>query len=202
MGTRYTVHARDPGGVTRARVFEAESGAAARGMAEALGLEVIAVEAESRAPSAGHDDPVSGGAADPRDRPEMPTWTGSPSQWTNFWWYLSCLLILPIPWAAWKMVSTSMTDYTVTTQRLRHRRGVFHRMTEEVELYRVKDTTLSVTLVQRVLGLGTVVVESSDTSMPRLVIPWVKDASAVRETIRQNVEAVRRARGVRELDVN
>lgn len=202
MGNRYTVHARDPGqSVARPRVFEAESGAAARGMAEALGLEVIAVEVEGRA-SGGHDDPVSGGTIDPRVHPETQTWSGSPSQWTNFWWYLSCLLIVPIPWAAWKMVSTSMTDYTVTSQRLRHRRGVFHRTTEEVELYRVKDTTLSVTLVQRALGLGTVTVESSDASMPRLVIPWVKDAAGVRETIRQNVEAVRRARGVRELDVN
>src|SRR5690349_18028088 len=27
---------------------------------------------------------------------EQVVWTGNPSQWRNFWWYLSCLLLLPI----------------------------------------------------------------------------------------------------------
>ncbi len=29
-------------------------------------------------------------------------WSGHPSQWQNFWWYLSCLMVLPIPYAIWK----------------------------------------------------------------------------------------------------
>ena len=29
-------------------------------------------------------------------------WTGTPSQWQNLGWFLSCLLLVPIPWAIWR----------------------------------------------------------------------------------------------------
>ncbi len=211
MSTRYIVHTQHPQTMVQERkVFEADSGEAARGMAQAIGLEVLAVEidAGSVAPATPEPagDPLGGGDTgafeDPRDKPEREDWQGSPSQWTNFWWYVLCVFVIPIPWAVWKLAVTATTDYAVTTQRLTLRKGVFNRTLEEIELYRIKDTTLTKSFWQRILGLGSVVVESSDASMPRLVIPWVKDAEDVRQTIRQNVEAVRRARGVRELDVN
>ncbi|MEL6797621.1 MAG: PH domain-containing protein [Planctomycetota bacterium] len=207
MPTRYIVHTKNPQTLeTHKKIFESSSGDDARGMAEAIGLEVLAIEVDAPASSRGEKDDVFGAPPpavdDPRDKPEREDWQGSPSQWTNFWWYVLCLLVIPIPWAVWKLAVTATTDYAVTTQRLTLREGVFNRTLEEIELYRIKDTTLTKSFWQRVLGLGSVVVESSDTSMPRLVIPWVKDAEHVRQTIRQNVEAVRRARGVRELDVN
>ena len=207
--TRYIVHTRDPRTDIRvSKVFEADSGAEARGMAAALDLEVLAVEVDAppvrEATGAEGEEPFGGGSTfeDPRDKPEREDWQGSPSQWTNFWWYALCVLVIPIPWAVWKLAVTATTDYAVTSQRLTLRQGVFNRTLEEIELYRIKDTTLTKSFWQRVLGLGSVVVESSDASMPRLVIPWVKNADEVRQIIRQNVEAVRRARGVRELDVN
>lgn len=208
--TRYIVHTRDPRtDVREQKVFEAATGDEARSMAEAIGLEVVALEVDAgggrTSTPAGDpfgDGEQAGDFEDPRDKPEHEDWQGSPSQWTNFWWFVLCVLVIPIPWAVWKIVSTATTDYAVTTQRLTLRKGVFNRTLEEIELYRIKDTTLNRSLMQRVLGLGTVEVESSDASMPQLVIPWVKDAESVRERIRANVEAVRRARGVRELDVN
>ncbi len=207
--TRYIVHTRDPRTDIRAsKIFEAGSGSEARGMAEAIGLEVLALEVDAppaREAGGAEREELFGGTSafeDPRDAPEREDWQGSPSQWTNFWWFAMCVLVIPIPWAVWKLATTATTDYAVTSQRLTLRQGVFNRTLEEIELYRIKDTTLTKSFWQRVLGLGSVVVESSDASMPRMVIPCVKDAEQVRQTIRQNVEAVRRARGVRELDVN
>lgn len=205
---QYRIHARDDGeSVTK--LFEADSGAEARKMAESIGLEVLAVEvvraevapdprSAAPAPNAGLTDaPI-----DPRDVPEAGVWQGSPSQWTNFWWYILCLLIIPIPWALWKMVSTAKQNYAVTSQRLTLETGVFKRNLEEIELYRIKDTRLTRTFIQRMLGLGTVTVISSDESSPTLVIPWIKGSVEVRQLLRENVELVRRARGVRELDMN
>lgn len=210
MPSIYIVHTRHPQTLEeRARRFEASSGDDARAMAEAIGLEVLAIEVETpsvrEATGAEAEEPFVGSTVefeDPRDKPEREDWQGSPSQWTNFWWFALCVLIIPIPWAVWKLAVTATTDYAVTSQRLTLREGVFNRTLEEIELYRIKDTTLTKSFWQRLLGLGSVVVESSDASMPRLVIPWVREAEHVRQTIRQNVEAVRRARGVRELDVN
>ena len=100
------------------------------------------------------------------------------------------------------MISTAKQNYAITTQRLTLETGVFKRELEEIELYRIKDTQLTRTFIQRVLKLGTVTVVSSDESMPRLVIPWIKNPIEVRQHLRENVELVRRARGVRELDMN
>lgn len=206
---QYRIHAKDDG-ESITKLFEADSGAEARKMAESIGLEVLAVEVVSAAAvaptlrDAGLTGPSSENSAtqDPRDVPEAGVWQGSPSQWTNFWWYVLCLLIIPIPWAVWKMVSTAKQNYAVTSQRLTLETGVFKRNLEEIELYRIKDTRLSRTFVQRLLGLGTVTVISSDESSPTLVIPWIKGSTEVRQLLRENVELVRRARGVRELDMN
>lgn len=203
---QYRIHASDEGEKVT-RLFEADSGDKARRMAEAIGLQVLAVEVVLVAPDLRDGEPIgpsseSSATSDPRDLPEAGVWHGSPSQWTNFWWCALCLLVIPIPWAIWKMISTARQNYAITSQRLTLETGVFRRHLEEIELYRVKDTQLTRSLVQRLLGLGTVTVISSDESMPRLVMPWIKGSIEVRQLLRENVELVRRARGVRELDMN
>lgn len=233
MQSRYRVHGKDDG-ETVTKVFEAESGDAARAMAQAIGLEVLAIEvinadrkAVAPAPtitSPKTDNPLGGSTQDLRDIPEKEIWEDSPSQWINtIWfavcipgifgtayaltasnklWLLLCLLLVPVPWAVWKAISTRKTDYAITSQRLTLETGVFKRELEEIELYRIKDTRLTRSFVQRLLRLGTITVISSDESMPTLVIPAIKDSAKVRQIIRENVELVRRARGVRELDMN
>lgn len=202
---RYIIHAQKPdqSEVVR-KVFEADSGAEARSMAEAIGLEVRAVEIDEPAPAAraGEPGPFGGRAEPRRQQPEQEVWSGSPSQWLNFWWYVLCLLVIPIPWAIWRYLSVRASIYSLSSQRIRVQTGVLNQHIDEIELYRVKDTELSRSLIQRVLGLGTVSIVSSDETMPRLDIPSISSPERVREDIREHVEAVRRARGVRELDVS
>ncbi|MEO0513204.1 MAG: PH domain-containing protein [Planctomycetota bacterium] len=213
---RYIIHAVESGAgdgsaVVR-KVFEAPTGDDARSMAHAIGLEVRAVEVDDDTPSRREDgdppsvdrsDPFSSPTSDdPRDRAEEVRWTGSPSQWMNFWWFVLCLLVIPIPVAIWKYLGVRATVFEITTQRFKYRYGVVSQSIDEIELYRVKDTELTRSLADRVLGLGTIVVISSDETMPRLEMKGIAGAEGVREVIRKNVEAVRRARGVRELDVS
>lgn len=207
--TKYVIHGRSASGEVVEKVFEAGSGAEARAMAEGIGLEVVAVEVvgDHRSPGAGGagggGDPFSTPTPDdPRDAPERETWRGTPSQWVNFWWFVSCVLIVPIPWALWKWLSVRATEFTVTSQRIKTKSGVLNQRVEEIELYRVKDTELSRSFFERLVGLGTVAVISSDDTTPRLEMPAVPDAEGLREAVRASVEAVRRARGVRELDVS
>lgn len=215
---RYKIHGRQLNDDI-IKIFEADSGDDARRQAQAIGLDVVAVEVLEGAPPPPMDsepaaasrssqesdtrNPLSEGSPpDPRDLPEREIWQGSPSQWTNFWWYLSCILVIPIPIAIWKALSTAKTDFSLTTQRLMLETGVFTRELEEIELYRIKDTQLRRSFIQRMVGLGTVTVVSSDETMPTLLIPSIKDPVDVRQKVRENVEFVRRARGVRELDMN
>src|SRR5690606_13023793 len=81
-------------------------------------------------------------------------WSGTPSQAQNLGWWLG---IVTIPYAIWRWIVVRNTVLTLTTQRLKVRRGVFNRVTEDLELYRVRDTRLEQPFWQRLFGCGEVV---------------------------------------------
>ena len=128
-------------------------------------------------------------------------WQGRPSQWQNFWWWVSCVLLLPIPWALWRAAVVHNTVYTLTDQRLKFTRGVLTKVTDDLELYRVKDTHFQQTFWQRMVGIGDIVLSTSDTTTPTVVLADIRDAEGVRERVRALVEQRRDAKRVRELDV-
>ncbi|MGH7242123.1 MAG: PH domain-containing protein [Phycisphaerales bacterium] len=194
----YTVHATDSAGRDVKRVIAAATLADAEKALRAEGLIVraISADAEESAPL-----PASSGAPRISAGPEEPVWSGAPSQWLNAGWFAACVLIIPIPIAIWKFIELRSTAFALSTQRIKLETGVLSKQYDQVELYRVKDTILNRTLIQRLLGLGTIKMITSDPSQPELTFPSIQDSENVRELIRQNVERMRRLRGVRELDV-
>ncbi len=52
------------------------------------------------------------------------------------------------------------------------------------------------------MGVGTVTVLSSDRTLPEMRLRNVRDHSQVRDSIRAQTERMRRARRVRELDID
>ncbi len=129
-------------------------------------------------------------------------WQGSPSQWTNFWPFVLCILVIPIPWAIWCYIATRCFTYEVTDQRIRIRQGVFSRRTDSLELFPVKDASFVQPFVMRLVGIGNVELETSDATNPVLRIRGVPDGDTLRERILKAVDAVRTKKGVRELDVS
>ena len=70
----------------------------------------------------------------PRSRylgPEVPKeeliWKGSPSQVLNFWWWVSCLLVIPIPFALWKWLE--VRSRVIIDNRRIYRIRCLHRAT-------------------------------------------------------------------------
>ncbi|MEA3063495.1 MAG: hypothetical protein QOJ94_3276 [Sphingomonadales bacterium] len=93
--------------------------------------------------------------------------------------------------------------FEVTNDRLVIRRGIFTKSIDEIELYRVKDIRLDYSLVNQWAGIGTITILSSDetTRDAPLVIPFVEQAEARRERLRDLVNQARQRRGVREIDM-
>lgn len=91
----------------------------------------------------------------------------------------------------------SFTKYAISEDRLFQSMGILNLKYEEILLYRVRDITLSRSFGQRLFGVGSITVTSSDKSRPVLVIQNVKDAPAVKELIHQQVEAMKISRRVR-----
>jgi uncharacterized membrane protein YdbT with pleckstrin-like domain len=140
------------------------------------------------------------------DEPETTIWEGHPSHVKDLGLHLLCLLfapmILPLFLMLWRYLETRFHQYLITSERIRLTTGVLSRRMEEVELYRVKDTAIEQPFFLRIFKLANVVVETSDASTPRLVIPAIAGASELRENLRGCVEKMRRKRGVREVDYN
>jgi membrane protein YdbS with pleckstrin-like domain len=91
--------------------------------------------------------------------------------------------------------------YTVSTQRVRVVSGIFSKLIQEIELFRVKDTAAGQSFFLRLFGLGTITILSGDEKQPRLVLSGVPGAIELRERIRTEVMNLRQRFGVREVDV-
>ena len=114
---------------------------------------------------------------------------------------LAGLALVPFGRALWRALDVRLLRYEVTSQRVRIRRGVLSRVTEELELYRVKDLTLHEPFVYRLLGLSSIHLHTSDRSNPLVVIQSIPRGESLREQLRACVERQRKLHGVRELDV-
>ena len=91
----------------------------------------------------------------------------------------------------------SFTRYRLSEDRLFCETGFLNVKSDEVLLYRVRDLRLTMSLGQRIFGVGTVCVVSSDKSIPHLDLKNVKDPRTVKELIHKNVEAAKDKRRMR-----
>jgi uncharacterized membrane protein YdbT with pleckstrin-like domain len=158
---------------------------------------------------------------EPRLPEETLVWAGSPSQWLNFGTFIVCGLtaagfiagaqiwaepriaiaaVVPVVVAFWSWLTVRTSKFEVTTQRITSQVGIFSRRRWDMELYRVKDTTLHEPFLLRLVSRANIEVVSSDKSTPNMTIPAVKDAEPLRQKIRVSVEQMRILRRVRELD--
>ena len=139
---------------------------------------------------------------------EQILWSGRPSQIVNLRSFilcgLFCWLVVPIFVAAWRWLSVRFFTYELTSQRLRITRGVLSRQTDDLELYRIKDTSFVQPLLLRLFGLANIVLTTSDVSTPVVTIEAIatSEAKQLRETIRTHVEQLRERKRVREVDYN
>jgi len=91
----------------------------------------------------------------------------------------------------------SFTRYCLSEDRLFISEGFLTIKDDEILLYRVRDIDTRRTLWQRLFGVGTVIVVSSDKTMPNLVLKNIKDSVFVKELIHKQVEEMKIKRRVR-----
>ncbi|HEY2344848.1 MAG TPA: PH domain-containing protein [Xanthomonadaceae bacterium] len=158
---------------------------------------------------------------------EKEIWSGTPSQLRHLGLYALCalaalilfaaavklrasmpawipllLVLVPVFVAGKRYLQTACERITLTDQRLILRRGVFSRTTDYVELYRVKDSNFTQPFVERLVGLGTIRLRTTQDSAPSVELSGMTAPEQLWNQIRGLVEARRDAKGVREVDMN
>jgi uncharacterized membrane protein YdbT with pleckstrin-like domain len=115
--------------------------------------------------------------------------------------YILLLAIVPIVIALARFLQTKNKVYELTSERLRITEGVFNKMTDSLELYRVRDLETRQPFWERCFGVENVQINTADVSAPFVLIDAVPQKLGLTDKIRNAVENVRMQKRVRELDI-
>ncbi len=118
----------------------------------------------------------------------------------NYYTWLVVALLIVLIWGvpvcklAYKKLSLS---YTLTNKKVIHREGFLRRTEDEVILKDVTDISIIQTLFERMLGAGSIQIDSTDVSHPKLLIEGVADVKEVKmkfdevyHMVRQHVKRI------------
>lgn len=90
----------------------------------------------------------------------------------------------------------TFTKYGLDSERLYIEKGLISTTNDEIKLYRVTDVSCRRSLSQKLFGVGSIHVLSSDGNMPKLEICNVKKPMEVMRQISEMVEVQRDAKRV------
>ena len=90
----------------------------------------------------------------------------------------------------------SFTKYIMSEDRLFVETGFFNLVQNEVRLYRILDLQLKRSLGQRIFGVGSIFVSSSDKNLGTFEIRNVKNSANVKEMLSVQVDQQREAKRV------
>lgn len=128
-------------------------------------------------------------------------WESSEGQVVNFGIFLVCgllfWLVIPMLYAVYRYAKTARHTYTLTDQRLIEKQGVLIQRIETLELYRVKYISIRSTLLQTIVGRGTIILETMEASSPVIRLVAIPNAFEVSFMLRNYVEKCRVMKGVR-----
>ncbi len=86
--------------------------------------------------------------------------------------------------------------YHLTNQRFIHQTGILRRVTDRIEVIDMDDITSEQKLLERVVGVGTIRISSSDRSHPELIMLGIENVKEVATLIDETRRAERRRRGL------
>ena len=151
------------------------------------------------------------------DEQELELWSGgySPKAMIGTWVLLgivsvallvaavmaSPLVLVPLAliWIIGGLVYASRRfgmHYELTNQRFIHQKGILTRRTDRIEVIDVDDVSFSQGPIERVFGVGTIVLTSSDRTHPELSMIGIADAREVAGLIDDVRRKERRRRSV------
>ena len=96
------------------------------------------------------------------------------------------IMFLGLPW--------TFTRYIITADRITIDTGFFKVEENDCYMYKVQDVKLTATLVERMLGLGTITCYTGDVTHSQLVLQHVKHAREIKNYLLEASEEARMKR--------
>lgn len=121
--------------------------------------------------------------------------------WINKAW-LWLYVVVPVILLAWlyavglyayRRLSVS---YRLTNRRFFHERGILRHVTDRIEVIDMDDIAFEQTIIDRMVGVGTIRITSSDRSHPILLVPGIEKVKEVASMMDEARLAERMRRGL------
>ena len=88
----------------------------------------------------------------------------------------------------------TFTKYIIKESILTIESGLLRKTENDCHMYKIQDVELVTTLMERIVGIGTVVCYTGDTTHPKLILSHIKNAKAVKDFILEASEQARMKR--------
>lgn len=96
----------------------------------------------------------------------------------------------------------TFTKYIIKEDMITMDTGVFTKVENDCYMYKVQDVEHTATFWERLVGLGTVICYTGDTTHPKLLIEHIRNSKQVKEFIlKESEEARMKRRTVNMLDI-
>jgi len=82
----------------------------------------------------------------------------------------------------------SFTHYKITDTRLIVEKGIFTKKREEIRLFRIRDISLKRSLMERIIRMGDITIQATDTTSPTYTLRNLKNSIQVADILGQAVE--------------
>lgn len=115
-------------------------------------------------------------------------------------WAGQAVVVLALIVAARAWWRVRFLIYRISTSRVEVERGCISKRIENLEMYRVTDIQLNIGLFERLVGVGSITLITTDKTTPRLTIAGVPRPRALYETLKQEIVRADKRRGVVHLE--
>ena len=96
----------------------------------------------------------------------------------------------------------TFTKYVIKEDMITVDTGVFTKVENDCYMYKVQDVEHTASIWERMVGLGTIVCYTGDTTHPKLIIEHIRNSKAIKEFIlKESEEARLKRRTVNMLDI-
>lgn len=86
--------------------------------------------------------------------------------------------------------------YRITNLRIEVERGLISKRIENIDLFRVQDVQLQISIIDRAIGIGSVLVKSTDKTTPTIKIRGVPEPRRIYDDLKRESLAADRRAGV------
>lgn len=112
------------------------------------------------------------------------------------WWlaaacWVGAVLVLILP-----LVLVRKNRYRISNYRIDYEQGLLSKRIDTIELWHVDDVQMMQTLLDRILGVGTINIHSNDPTTPVLLLRSLPEPRKLLDAIKTRIIAVKRQRGV------